>query len=86
MTTTAMTTGGRHGTMALALALGLALPPGDVTKTFTGIPIWEHVKLAGNLLCTLLPYHKPDNIVQPDWATQWFADEEAGKDMRLYYS
>ena len=63
-----------------------AVPPGDVTKMFTGIPMWEQMKLAGNLLCTLLPYHKPDNIVQPEWATQWFADEEAGKDMRLYYS
>lgn len=60
--------------------------PGDVTKMFKGIPVWEQMKLASNLLCTLLPYHNPDNIVQPDWATQWFADEDAGKDMTLYYS
>jgi predicted metal-dependent hydrolase len=62
------------------------VPPGDVTKMFKDIPFWDQIKLAGNLLCTLLPYHNPDNIKQPEWATQWFADEEAGKDMTLYYS
>jgi hypothetical protein len=42
--------------------------------------------LAGNLFCTLLPYHNPNGIQQPDWVTQWFADEASGKDMATYYS
>jgi predicted metal-dependent hydrolase len=63
-----------------------AVPPGNVTHMFRNIPVWEQIKLAGNLLCTLLPYHNPDNILQPDWATQWFADETNGMDMTSYYS
>ena len=60
--------------------------PHDVSKMLRGISIGQQLGLAGNLFCTLLPYHKPDSIQQPDWVTQWFADEEAGKDMTLYYS
>ena len=63
-----------------------AVPPGDVTKLFKGIPLLDQLCLAGNLLCTLLPYHNPNGIAQPDWVTQWFADEAAGKDMTTYYS
>jgi hypothetical protein len=37
-------------------------------------------------LCTLLPYHNPNGIAQPEWVTQWFADEAAGRDMTRYYS
>jgi predicted metal-dependent hydrolase len=60
--------------------------PGDVTKLFKGIPVWNQLCLGGNLVCTLLPYHNPDGITQPAWATQWFVDEAAGKDMTQYYS
>ena len=38
------------------------------------------------LLSTFLPGHNVDNIRQPAWATQWFLDEAAGRDMRAYYS
>ena len=64
----------------------LAVPPGDVEKMFNGIPVWNQLCLAGNLFCTLLPYHNPNGIQQPDWVTQWFADEASGKDMATYYS
>lgn len=52
---------------------------------FSGIAKRSQLLYAYELACTLLPYHKPDNIRQPQWATQWFADEAAGKDMTLYY-
>jgi predicted metal-dependent hydrolase len=64
----------------------LAVPAGDVSKMFAGIPLWDQLCLAGNIFCTLLPYHQPDNISQPDWVTQWFADEKAGVDMCRYYN
>ncbi len=67
-------------------ATSLAVPAGDVSKMFRGIPVWDQLCLAGNLLCTLLPYHNPNGIAQPDWVTQWFADETAGRDMATYYS
>ncbi|HNI36948.1 MAG TPA: metal-dependent hydrolase [Pseudomonadales bacterium] len=63
----------------------LTVPAGDVSKMFFGIPRWEQLCLAGNLFCTLLPYHQPNAIAQPDWVTQWFADEAAGVDMTNYY-
>jgi len=59
--------------------------PADVDDMFKGVPMISQLGLLYDLLCTLLPYHKPDNIKQPEWATQWFADEAAGKDMTLYY-
>lgn len=63
-----------------------AVPPGDVAKMFNGIPLWDQLCLGGNLLCTLLPYHNPNGITQPEWVTQWFIDQAAGKDMTTYYS
>ena len=59
--------------------------PADVDAMFKGVPVTSQLGLLYDLLCTLLPYHKPDNIKQPAWATQWFADEAAGKDMTCYY-
>ena len=56
----------------------------DLTSAFKGVPVSRQLGLAYDLFCTLLPLHNPDSIKQPDWATQWFADEAAGKDMRLY--
>lgn len=64
----------------------LPVPAGDVSKLFRGTPVWDQLCLAGNLLCTLLPYHNPNNIHQPDWVTQWFTDEAAGVDMTAYYA
>ena len=60
-------------------------PPGDTRNTFSGIPKLATLKLGYELACTLLPYHRPDSIQQPDWASEWFAAEAAGHDMRLYY-
>ena len=36
-------------------------------------------------LCTLLPYHRPDNIREPEWVRQWHRDFEAGVNMARYY-
>lgn len=57
----------------------------DVNIFHKEIPLIRKLSLVYDLVCTLLPYHKPDNIKQPEWAKQWFADEEAGVDMRAYY-
>jgi predicted metal-dependent hydrolase len=54
-------------------------------KMFEHIPASQQLNYIYELACTLLPYHTPDNIRQPQWATQWFADEAAGHDMSAYY-
>lgn len=52
---------------------------------FKDIPRLHQAKYAYELACTFLPFHKPDNIDQPEWVTRWFADEAAGRDMTRYY-
>jgi len=54
-------------------------------QMFKGIPLLQQFNYAYELACTLLPYHKPDNIRQPEWVTRWLADEAEGNDMTLYY-
>jgi len=62
-----------------------------IDPSHAGLQMFEHIPLARQLgyayelACTLLPYHQPDNIRQPPWVTQWFADEAAGRDMSTYY-
>ncbi len=60
--------------------------PSDTSGLFKGIPILSTASLFYELFCTLLPYHSPNRIKQPQWVSQWFKDEAAGIDMRLYYS
>ena len=50
------------------------------------IPLLRKIGMLWNLTCTLLPYHNPDHVAQPEWVKHWFADEAAGRDMTLYYS
>lgn len=54
-------------------------------QAFDNINLANRMKFFYHLLCTLLPYHKPDNLQQPEWVTQWFADENNGVDMRYYF-
>jgi len=61
-------------------------PSATSLQMFKDIAALQQLNYAYELACTLLPYHKPDNIKQPEWATHWFADEAAGKDMRFYYA
>lgn len=69
------------------------VPAGDclVDPSHAGLGMFKDVALSSQLnyayelACTFLPYHKPDNIRQPEWATRWFADEAAGVDMTRYY-
>lgn len=62
--------------------------PADVTglRMFDGIGAMRKLSYVYELACTFLPYHRPDNIRQPEWAARWFADEAAGCDMAQYYS
>lgn len=53
---------------------------------FDDLPLKSKLQFYYQMFCTLLPYHNPDNLKQPDWVTQWFRDEEAGVDMRTYFS
>lgn len=62
-----------------------AVGPVDTSGTLKGIPLRSILGLFYELACTLLPYHKPDNMRQPDWVTKWFSDEEAGVNMARYF-
>jgi predicted metal-dependent hydrolase len=55
-------------------------------RAFDIVPLKSRLAFFYHLLCTLLPYHNPDNLKQPDWVTEWFRDEERGFDMRNYFS
>jgi predicted metal-dependent hydrolase len=61
------------------------IPLWETGQFMSDVPLKNRLTLLYELICTLLPYHKPDNLKQPDWVTKWFADEEAGVDMRVYY-
>jgi predicted metal-dependent hydrolase len=56
---------------------------GMLAGLVTGASFSGMTQLLLTLAGTLLPFHNPDNLRQPEWATQWFADEAMGKDMRL---
>jgi predicted metal-dependent hydrolase len=56
----------------------------DVSGAFRDIPFSRLCVFGWDLLCSQMPLHKPDNLHQPEWVTQWFADEQAGKDMTRY--
>jgi predicted metal-dependent hydrolase len=57
----------------------------ETEQFMNNVPLKSRLTILYEFFCTLLPYHKPDNLKQPDWVTKWFSDEEAGVDMRAYY-
>jgi predicted metal-dependent hydrolase len=59
--------------------------PSESLQFLKSIPLPQTLQLLYELSCTLLPYHNPDNIKQPDWVTDWLAAEAVGSDMRRYY-
>lgn len=65
--------------------MGLPMNSNDHSFLQT-IPLSRKLGMAWDLACTLLPYHNPDNVTQPEWLKQWFADEAAGVDMTNYYA
>ena len=76
----------QQGLRAQVPAADCSVDPSQTSlQMFKGIPLQQQLNYAYELACTLLPYHKPDNIRQPAWVTRWFADEAAGADMTLYY-
>jgi predicted metal-dependent hydrolase len=62
-----------------------AVGPIDTSGLCKNISVLSQLGLLYELACTLLPYHKPNNMQQPQWVTQWFADENAGVNMARYY-
>lgn len=57
---------------------------GDPAGIFRDVPWLNLADFIWHLLCSQMPLHKPDRLKQPEWATRWFADEAAGKDMTIY--
>lgn len=57
----------------------------SVTKMTAASPAKQNLALYFGWFCTLLPYHNPDNIPEPDWLKQWHQDDAAGMDMTQYY-
>lgn len=60
------------------------IAPDDEKAMFRDIPITNLFDFIWHLVCSQMPLHKPDRLKQPEWATRWFADEAAGKDMTIY--
>jgi predicted metal-dependent hydrolase len=58
----------------------------ETSGCFAPVSRSKVLKVQYDWLCTLLPYHKPDNIRTPAWVQQWHRDEQSGQDMRRYYS
>lgn len=52
---------------------------------FAPVPLHKTLVVYCVWLCTLLPYHKPDNIREPQWVRQWHRDCNAGVNMARYY-
>lgn len=59
--------------------------PCEVKNCFDAVPFSQKMSYLYDIVCTFLPYHKPDSIQEPAWVSKWFADEAAGVDMRRYY-
>lgn len=59
--------------------------PSETVPFIYAVPRFETATCLFGLLGAMLPCHRADKIRQPAWATQWFADEAAGVDMRRYY-
>jgi len=45
----------------------------------------SRLRLYAALFSTLLPWHNPDHLKQPQWVTQWMSDYAAGKPMEVAY-
>jgi len=56
-----------------------------IEKMVAAAPARKRWTLYYEWLCTLLPYHNPDNIHEPEWVRQWHRDYDAGVDMTRYF-
>lgn len=54
-------------------------------KDLSCVPARNWRRLRRELIGTLMPWHNPDHLKEPDWATQWLSDHRAGKPMALAY-
>lgn len=62
------------------------LPMNHVDGEFMkDIPLRNKMSALWDLWLTVLPFHNPDHVKQPEWTRQWFEAESNGVDMRSYY-
>ena len=54
-------------------------------RTSDGVSRLRRWRLYAEILGTLLPWHNPDRLKQPQWLTQWMSDYAAGKPMEVAY-
>lgn len=79
-----ITRAGLRAHVPLLECAGIFITPDDESKMFRDVPFINLLDFGWHLLCSQMPLHKPDRLKQPEWATQWFADEAAGRDMTIY--
>jgi predicted metal-dependent hydrolase len=48
-------------------------------------PLRDRRRLGAELVGTLAPWHRPDHLKEPAWASQWLSDAAAGEPMTLAY-
>jgi len=58
---------------------------GSVDGLMKDVRRGDQLRFYGRLLAALLPGHDPARLPEPSWASRWFRDEEAGRDMTLYF-
>jgi len=59
--------------------------PSEIEGFAQYVPFKEKRRVIFELLRTVLPGHDPEKETLPEWAVQWFKDEESGMDMSNYY-
>lgn len=62
---------------------GLESAPRD--SVVAGIPVRAQARFGAEMARTLLPWHRPDDLQEPEWSVRWRAEHAAGRDMRRYY-
>lgn len=58
----------------------------DPDKVFSRTSFSSRLAFFYQLFSTLLPWHDPVHLAQPDIVTQWFLAEDSGVDVRNYFS
>lgn len=75
----------QEGVNRIVPASQTGIGAGELEMFSRGCRLSSRCTLIYELLCTQLPYHRPNSIREPDWVSKWFEDERAGVDMTRYY-